>query len=120
MLERIGALERQLGLDESERDRIRKDLPGLERRIGKLEQQVEQAESERAAADIHRGSTHQRIVTALRRGIGIDAGIETPQALDGVTAVLAAARDITTKLGISDTGAPPRTSRLPGRRAIRN
>lgn len=108
VLERIGALERQLGTDESERSRIRKDLPELERRIGKLEQQVEQAESERAAADLHRASTHQRIVTALRRGIGTDAGIETPQALDGVTAVLAAARDITTKLGISDTSAPPR------------
>ncbi len=108
MLERIDALERQLGADESERERIRKDIPELERWIGKLEQQVEQAESERASADLHRTSTHQRIVTALRRGIGIDADIETPQALDGVTAVLTAAREITTKLGISDTSAPPR------------
>lgn len=108
VLERIGALERQLGLDESERKRLRKDLPELERRIGKLEQQVEQAESDRVAADAHRTATHHRIVTALRRGIGIDADIETPQALDGVTAVLTAARDITTKLGISDTSAPPR------------
>lgn len=108
VLERIGTIERQLRLDETERNRLRKDLPGLERQIGKLEQQVEQAEAERAAADDHRTSTHHRLVTALRRGIGIDADIETPQVLDGVTAVLTAARDITTKLGIGDTSAPPR------------
>ena len=116
VLERIGALERQLGLDESERDRIRKDLPGLERRIGKLEQQVEQAESRtrcrhppRIDTSAHRDRPAPRHRHRCRH--------RTPQALDGVTAVLAAARDITTKLGISDTSAPPRTSRLPGRRA---
>ncbi len=32
-------------------------------------------------------------MTALRRGIGTDADIETPQALDGVTAVLTARRE---------------------------
>lgn len=108
VLETIGALERQLGLDESERDELRRDLPELERQIGKLEQRVEHSEAERAEADIHRTSTHLRLVTALRRGIGIDAGMEIAGALDGVTAVLTAARNITTKLGISDTSSAPR------------
>lgn len=108
ILTRIGDLEQQRGLDEAERDGLRKDQPKLERLIGTLEQRVEQAEVERVDADTHRTSTHHRLVTALSRGVGIDADIETPDALDGVTAVLTAARDITTKLGIADTSSPPR------------
>ena len=108
VLERISALERQLEVDDTERNKLRGEQPKLERLIGTLEQQVEQAEAERARADAHRTSTHSRLVTAVQRRMATDAGLDTPATLDGVTAVLIAARDIATKAGVSDTGAAPR------------
>lgn len=108
VIERITALERQLGLDDAERTKLRGEQPQLERLIGNLEQQVEQAEVERAHADASRTGAHARFVTAVRRGMATDAGIDTPVTLDGVTAVLNAARDIATRAGVSDTSAPPR------------
>jgi uncharacterized protein (TIGR02680 family) len=108
VVERIGTLERRLELDDAARDELRSELPKLERLIGSLEQQVEQAEIERAHADTRRSEAHGRFVTAVHRGMASDAGLDPPAALDGVTAVLTAARDVATRAGIGDTGGPPR------------
>ena len=108
VLERISALERQLAMDEAEHTALRSDQPKLQHSIGALEQRVEQAEAERAHADAHRAATHHRLVTALARGVGTDADVESPTNLDGVTAVLTAARDIAATLGVGDTTSPSR------------
>ena len=108
VLERISALERQLAMDEAEHTALRSDQPKLQHSIGALEERVEQAEAERAHADAHRAATHHHLVTALARGVGTDADVESPTNLDGVTAVLTAARDIAATLGVGDTTSPSR------------
>src|SRR5690606_36341870 len=99
VLQRISALEQQLERDEAERGRLAGERPGIERSIGGLEEQVARAEAERAAAEAHRTSPHHRFVTALRRGVAADAGVDTPADLDGVTAVLPVARDVAARIG---------------------
>ena len=108
ILERIGTLEHQCEKDDRERRALVAKRPEIDEAIGRLKEAVQQAEADRTAAEAHRATTHRRFVTAVRRGFARDAGIEAPDELDGVTAVLAAAREVAATIGAIDTAQPAR------------
>ena len=99
LLDRIAGLdvERRGGRD---RQRELSELrPAMQRRIGKLETELAQAETARAEADDERAGAHRRFVALVAEGIAADTGLAVPAAdLDGVTAVLAAARSLAGEL----------------------
>ena len=70
----------------------------LGRRIGTLETSLAQAEQARIDAFVQRAAAHQRFTAANGDGLFTEAGLEWEGALDGVTAVLAAAREVATAL----------------------
>lgn len=93
LLDRISALdgERRTGRDRQRA--LSERRPEMQRRIGKLETELAQAETARAEADDERAAAHRRFVALVADGIASDTGVPSPPgALDGVTAVLAAAR----------------------------
>jgi uncharacterized protein (TIGR02680 family) len=98
-LRRLAALE---GEQRNGQRRVRElaaSRPDVERRIGRLEQAVADAEQARRDADDTRAAAHQRFTAALADGLGADAGVaEPPAPLDGITAVLTAARTIGSEL----------------------
>jgi hypothetical protein len=99
----VGRLE-HLATERRELDRRRNDvlqeIRDLAKRIGKLEGDVETAESNRRQADEHRVQQHARFVSAVSEGMVADAVLEVdPGRLDGARAVLEAARSIAQKLG---------------------
>lgn len=108
ILQRIDELDRQREADELERGDVATARPGLERLIGGLETSLRQAEADRVAAEDHRSAAHRRFATAVGRGLARDVDIAVPDDLEGVTAVLSAAREMAASLGRIDTGQPAR------------
>lgn len=83
---------------------LQEQRPQRDRLIGGLESSVQQAAAEREQADHFRLSAHQRFVHAIRDGFSFDGGLKAidADALDGITATLAAARAVATELeGVS-------------------
>jgi hypothetical protein len=71
----------------------------MERRIGRLGTELAQAETARAQADDERAAAHRRFVALVADGVAADTGLAVPPGdLDGVTAVLAAARALAGEL----------------------
>jgi hypothetical protein len=71
----------------------------MQRRIGKLETELAQAETARVQADEERAAAHRRFVALASDGIAADTGLTVPaDDLEGVTAVLAAARALAAEL----------------------
>jgi uncharacterized protein (TIGR02680 family) len=66
--------------------------PGLHQRIGGLETQLGEARHRRTVADEQRAAAHRRFVALVGEGLSVEAGVEMPDRLDGVTAVREAAR----------------------------
>lgn len=99
VLHRIAALseERRTG-----RDRQRElagARPELERRIGGLERAVADAEADRERAEEDRSLAHRQFGAVIADGFVSDAEVDSPDGpLDGVTAVLAAARSVAAAL----------------------
>jgi uncharacterized protein (TIGR02680 family) len=108
ILRRIDELDRRREADKQQRDDLAAARPGIERLIGGLETSLRQAEADRAAAEDHRAAVHRRFAAAVGRGVARDADLAVPGELEGVTAVLTAARDLATSLGQVDTGQPAR------------
>ncbi len=82
----------------------------LDQQIGKLEGKVADATEQRARAETDRLATHRDLVRAVGAGLNDDAGTPAPLALDGVTAVLDAARTMLADVGEPDDNAVERTS----------
>ena len=101
--ERRGAHERR-----RQRDHRR---PELERRIGRLESAVEEAEAARVRADDERALSHRRFVVAVTDGLAADASVVVPELLDGVTAILSAARSVAADLFDRDDQLTERANR---------
>jgi hypothetical protein len=99
VLDRIGALD---GERHRRRDRHRElsdRRPAMQRGIGRLETELAQAEAARAAAEEERATAHGRFAALVAGGTATDAGAGVAGApLEGVTAVLAAARALTSAL----------------------
>lgn len=108
ILQRIDTLERQREADERERSKLASDRPTLDELIGRLKESVRQAEADRTAAEAHRSDTHVRFVAAVGCGLVSDAGVAVQAELEGVTAVLSAAREVAASLGQIDTDQPAR------------
>jgi hypothetical protein len=70
----------------------------LGRRIGTLETSLAQAEHARIDAFVQRAAAHQRFTAASADGLFTEAGLDWKGALDGLTAVLAAAREVASAL----------------------
>ncbi|HEX2041657.1 MAG TPA: TIGR02680 family protein [Acidimicrobiales bacterium] len=100
VLDRITRLDvgRRRGRD---RQRELSELrPQMQRQIGKLENELAQAETARAQADEERARAHRKFVALVSDGIVADTGVvPTVATLDGVTAVLDAARALAAELG---------------------
>lgn len=99
LLDRIAVLdvERRGGKDRQRALAAR--LPDMQRGIGKLETELAQAETVRARADEDRAGAHRRFLTLVSDGLAADTGVVLPAGgLDGVTAVLAAARALAAEL----------------------
>jgi len=98
VLSRISALDGERIEGKRRLRGLRDDHAGLERRRGGLETAVVEVEQQRTAADHARVEAHDRFVAAATDGLLDDAGLARPDALDGVTAVLNAARTTTSAL----------------------
>lgn len=108
ILRRIDELDRQREADEQERIDLASARPKVERLIGGLETSLQQAETDRVAAEDHRSAVHRHFASAVGRGLVHDAGVAVQAELEGVTAVLSAAREVAASLGQIDTGQPAR------------
>jgi len=82
----------------------------LERRVGSLGTAVAEAAARREQAEVDRLAAHRSFVAAARAGFGADAGVEVADELDGVTAVLDAARAVLRTVGDPDDAASTRAS----------
>jgi uncharacterized protein (TIGR02680 family) len=100
LLDRIAGLdgERRHGRDRQRQ--LSERRPEMQRRIGKLETELAQAETARIHADGERASAHRRFVALASDGVAADTGLPAAPAgdLEGVTAVLAAARALAAEL----------------------
>jgi len=82
----------------------------LDRRMGGLQQKVTETDVQRTTADAERHASHQRFSAAVAAGFPDDAGLATPPPLDGITAVLEAARVTGSAVGEPDAAAEERSS----------
>ncbi|MGH9000122.1 MAG: SbcC/MukB-like Walker B domain-containing protein, partial [Acidimicrobiia bacterium] len=114
VLDRLAGLEDQRRRLQARSREVTAARPALERRLGVLESDLVHAEATRVQADDHRAWTHQRFAAAVTDGLVHDGGVGVPDAADGVTAVLSAARSVAADLG--DVAADAQTvKRLSGR-----
>lgn len=112
----VGRLE-QLAAERKELDRRRTDVSAdardLAKRIGKLERDVETAESNRREADEHRVRQHARFVSVVSEGMVGDAALDLELGrLDGVRSVLDAARSVAQTIGEAAVNERARDSAL--------
>ena len=98
ILAEIDGLQAEARLNKEEQKRLQDSRLELGRRIGTLQTSLAQAEQARFDAFAQRDSAHQRFTAANADGLLSEAGLEWEGALDGVTAVLAAAREVATVL----------------------
>ena len=94
VLAEIDGLQAEARLNKEEQKMLQDSRLELGRRIGTLETSVAQAEQDRIDAFAQRAAAHQRFTAANADGLLSDSGLEWEGALDGVTAVLAAAREV--------------------------
>ena len=103
LLGRVASLEEErAGAQRRERE-LGDKVPELERRVGKLGNELAAAEQARVEAEENRARTHHRFVAVLA-ALGVDAGMEAPGSLDSASATLAAARAIATDHDRIETG----------------
>jgi len=98
VLAEIDGLQAEARQNKEEQKCLHQSRLELGRRIGTLETSLTQAEQARIDAFAQRGAAHQRFTAANADGLFGEAGLEWEGALDGVTAVLAAAREVATVL----------------------
>jgi len=99
LLDRIAGLDTQRRGGRDRHRQLSDRRPEMQRRIGKLDNELAQAETARAAADDERAAAHRRFVALMSDGIAGDTGVPVPTGeLEGVTAVLAAARALGAEL----------------------
>ncbi len=112
VLGRIGTLDAERHEGKDHLRGLRENQAALERKRGGLETAVTEAEQVRARADQDRAEAHVRFVAAITDGLVDDAGQSRPEALDGLTAVLLAARRTAAELpaAASDPQAEERRS----------
>ena len=113
LLDRIGRLDTERRNNRARHRELVESRPQCDRRIGKLETELSDAEDARARADDDRTAAHRRFATAVADGVVDDAEVAVSErSLEGVTAVLAAARAIAVSLeGVAaDATAIERTS----------
>jgi uncharacterized protein (TIGR02680 family) len=93
LLDRIAGLDGERRAGRNRQRELSERRPEMQRRIGKLETELAQAETARVQADEERAAAHRRFVALASDGIAADTGLPAPaDDLEGVTAVLAAAR----------------------------
>ncbi len=112
VLGQIAVLEAESRTKKSEHKGLQETRLGLGKRMGTLESTLVRAEQDRVDADARREEAHRRFVALVADDLAGDAGVELDGRLDGVTAVLAAAREIAATLeGVtSDDASVQRTS----------
>ncbi len=98
VLSEIDVLQAEARLNKEEQKGLHGSRLELGRRIGTLETSLAQAEQARIDASALRATAHQRFTAANVDGLFVEAGLEWEGALDGMTAVLAAAREVATVL----------------------
>lgn len=101
LLDRIAVLDAERRRDRDRQRELAERRPQMQRRIGKLETELAQAETERVQADVERAVAHRRFVALSSDGIAADTGLPAAAPagdLEGVTAVLAAARALAAEL----------------------
>jgi uncharacterized protein (TIGR02680 family) len=98
VLAEIDGLQAEARLNKEEQKRLQDTRLELSRRIGTLQTSLAQAEQARIDAFAQRDAAHERFTAADAEGLLTEAGLEREGALDGLTAVLAAAREVATVL----------------------
>ncbi|HEY1830294.1 MAG TPA: TIGR02680 family protein [Acidimicrobiales bacterium] len=98
VLAEIDALQAEARVNKEGQKGLQDARLDLGRRIGTLQSSLTQAERARIDAIAQRDAAHQRFTAAHSDGLLSEAGVELGSALDGVTAVLAAAREVVTVL----------------------
>lgn len=110
LLDRIARLDEERSAGLGRERELARARPPLERRIGALEAELRQAELARVRADEERDRAHRRFAAAMADGLAAQAGLggrpRTERAemtagtapLEGVTAVLTAARSLSSEL----------------------
>ena len=98
VLAEIEGLQAEARLKKEEQKRLQESRLELGRRIGTLQNSLARAEQDRIDAFVQRDAAHQRFTAANADGLFSEAELEWEGALDGVTAVLAAAREVATVL----------------------
>lgn len=98
VLARLGALGDEQRQAVARQRSLHDERPQLERRVGRLETAVDEAEAARLRADDDRAEAHRRFVAAHALGLAADAAVPVQAALDGVTNVLSAARSVAAEL----------------------
>ena len=98
-LERIGSRQRERATRKQRRDQLTGTRPALDKRIGQLESALAEAEREHVRADDARAEMHRRFTTIVIDGFAGDARVSVGDGeMDGVTAVLGAARHVAADL----------------------
>ncbi|HEX3540848.1 MAG TPA: TIGR02680 family protein, partial [Acidimicrobiales bacterium] len=113
LLGRMDALNGERHSGRRQQRELAERRPQLERRVGNLETALQEAESARAGADDDRTTAHRRFLAAVNEGMAADAAVTAlPPQLEGLTAVLSAARAIAGELEhvASDEAAVERAS----------
>lgn len=114
LLARIDELDGERRSNRGRDRELSSQQPVVERRVGKLETELADAEQARERAERERADAHRRFGRVGSDGLLADAGVVAgPTAAgEGITAVLAAAREVATSLeGVaSDVAAIERTS----------
>jgi uncharacterized protein (TIGR02680 family) len=98
VLAEIDGLQGEARQKKEEQKGLQSSRLELGRRIGMLQTSLVQAEEERIAAFAQRDTAHRRFGAADAEGLLAEAEVERAGALDGLTAVLAAARQVATVL----------------------
>ncbi len=100
LLDRIAVLDTERRSGRDRQRELSERRPEMQRGIGKLETELSQAETARAQADDERSAAHRRFVVLVADGMAADTGVALPEAaLEGVTAILDAARALAVELG---------------------
>ncbi|MGA2305519.1 MAG: TIGR02680 family protein [Acidimicrobiales bacterium] len=98
VLAEIDGLQAEARQKKEEQKGLQNSRLELGRRIGTLQTSLAQAEEARVAAFAQRETAHRRFNAADAEGLLAEAGVGREGALDGLTAVLAAAREVATVL----------------------
>ncbi|HTJ76409.1 MAG TPA: TIGR02680 family protein [Acidimicrobiales bacterium] len=99
LLDRIGVLDTERRAGRARERALAGQRPEMDQRIGRLRSELQQAEAARGRADEDRTAAHRRFLALAADGFLADGRVSAlPPALDGLTAVLAAARAVAAEL----------------------